>query len=455
VPNTIIIFFEKVLSWLKQYNWRFIAGTAIFLTLLEIVELLKKNESFTDPFHWLELLMFFAILFMVGVLIDFLIKANYGQKHSMEILNYKHNVSMELAKIDDWESFKSELVQLPGKIADVSATRLQINNPVLGSLEEAATWSADGRDIIKSFRDCQQCINQRSGANSNSIVCTLDPDDHNIKDNSSEYCFPIKFGSSLLAVIQIKPKADQGWTTEQIEIFESICPEIAFAVKANQEQEIRKEMQNAQTALAERRTVSTFIHDQLGQNLGFLHLKLDQLVENKNIIGVPSVQTELKRLREVANESYEIVRDILKTIRSETTPNITNLLQEQARSVSRRAKLELDFQSVGKPVPLSPITQQSVFFTFCEILNNVEKHARATKVDVLVAWNNSILDISVADDGEGFEPDRVEGEEHFGLQIMKERISRIKGNLMIDSAVGSGTVVSISVPYKSAMVKSA
>jgi signal transduction histidine kinase len=258
----------------------------------------------------------------------------------------------------------------------------------------------------------------------------------------------------LLALIQIKPKDGIRLSAEQIETFENIVPEIALSLMASQEQETLREMQNTRTALAERRTVSTFIHDQLGQNLGFLHLKLDQLVENEIIQKDKVVQTDLKRLREVANESYEIVRDILKAIRSETTPNITNLLQEQARSVSRRASFKLDFQTIGKPVPLSSVIQQSVFFTFCEILNNVEKHANANKVDVLIAWNDGILDVSVADDGEGFEPEQTQGDDHFGLQIMKERMAGIKGKILINSGHDSGTVVSISVPIRSLTVDS-
>jgi signal transduction histidine kinase len=89
---------------------------------------------------------------------------------------------------------------------------------------------------------------------------------------------------------------------------------------------------------------------------------------------------------------------------------------------------------------------------FREVLNNVEKHANAKKVDVLVTWNERILDISVADNGLGFEPGAIDTDEHFGLEIMKERITSIKGRLSISSSTGAGTVVSISVPLEAGRI---
>lgn len=198
--------------------------------------------------------------------------------------------------------------------------------------------------------------------------------------------------------------------------------------------------------MAERRMVSTYVHDQLGQNLGYMHMKLDQLGTSENMTDFKNIQKDLNRLREVANESYEIVRDILRKLQQETVPHLTNLLHEHSRTVSQRARFDLNFKSIGKPIHLAPDTQQIIFFTFREILSNVERHAAADKVDVLVIWNDAFLDISVADNGKGFDPGTVRKDEHFGLGIMQERISNIKGKLMVNSSTDSGTVVSISIP---------
>ncbi|MEO8357152.1 MAG: ATP-binding protein [Chloroflexota bacterium] len=229
-------------------------------------------------------------------------------------------------------------------------------------------------------------------------------------------------------------------------LFESIGDEIVAVLQLHQDRKRLSEMQSAQVAMAERRIVSTFVHDQLGQNLGYMQLKLDQLSTAESLQQSETIKTQLQHLREVANKSYEIVRDILKKIQPETIPHLTNLLQEHAKTVSRRARFELDFSSTGHLVVLPSNMQQLIFFTFREIISNVEKHAKADNVFVVVAWNEHCLDISVTDDGSGFELDHVDAAEHFGLEIMKERIAAVKAQLSIHSTTGSGTVVSLSLP---------
>lgn len=201
--------------------------------------------------------------------------------------------------------------------------------------------------------------------------------------------------------------------------------------------------------MAERRMVSAYVHDQLGQNLAYIHLKLDQIGTNEKMIVSKDVRKDLHQLRVVANESYEIVRDILKKMQPETIPNLTNLLKEHAVLVSKEANFTLDFKYKGKPLPLPSNTQQAIFYAFREILSNVKKHSKASRVIVLVTWNDCSLDISVADNGIGFDPYMVNKEEHFGLEILQERINGLQGTLAMNSSVDSGTMVSISIPVYS------
>ena len=235
-------------------------------------------------------------------------------------------------------------------------------------------------------------------------------------------------------------------TQDERKILDNIGDEIAVALLAGRVQKRLSELQSAEVAIAERRMVSAYVHDQLGQNLGYLHLKLDQLGTNENIISSKDVRKTLRHLREVANDSYEIVRDILKKIQPETIPHLANLLREHAIRVSRMENFKLEFNIIGKPVQLSLESQNAIFYAFREILSNVEKHSKASTVKVLVIWGESFLDISVADNGMGFDPKSVNKDEHFGLDIMRERIAKLNGQLMINSSADSGTVVSISVP---------
>lgn len=444
--NTSIL--NQMINWLIKYNWPVIVLFAVFLLLFEIIEPLAKDEPLFDPYHVAEILFFFVLLILVRVLMDFLIKANGVQSRTLEILNFKHDISLELTKLNNGETLYVELAKIPGRVASVETSRLHVLNAVSEKLELAAQWPVNN-DVPGSFHnDCRQCKILNAKAKRISGLCMFEEMVAGTETSMQECCIPIYYGNEILGIIQFRLKPGIKLTSDQVEIFENIRTEIALILKVSQEQSALSEMQLARTALAERRTISTYIHDQLGQNLGYLHLRLDQLLEDENIKNVKNIKVELKRLRDVANDSYGIVRDILKTMRSETVPNFTNLLQEQARAVSRRANFSLDFKSIGKPIPLLPGLQQAIFFSFCEVLSNIERHADANKVDILIAWNDGILDISVADDGKGFESGKVQEENHYGLHIMHERISGVHGILTINSAANSGTVVSISVPVQ-------
>ena len=444
VIKNIGVFLEKRFHWIADRGWQVVGATAIFLILFEVLEYLFKGDPMTDPFDLVELLVFFALLILVGMLINYLVGANDALNQAMSILSYRHDLSLGLSELKTWDSLITELAKLPGTIVNADASRLYVHDPISDRLEVVSSWNRSGNTDIEQ-------VNGDFGTE----ICVPDKlGDSCVLDDQQEFCIPINYGGDLLALLQVKLKENEKLSPRQIKIFENSSSEIALALKVSQERRILSEMHLTKAALAERRTISTFIHDQLGQNLGYLHLKLDQISEDKYIEDNNELRTKLTRLRSVANDSYEIVRDILKKLQSETVPHLTNLLREQANTVSHRAEISLNFQVAGDSIPILPSVRQSIFFSFCEIIHNIEKHSNANHMDIVVDWGDEMLNISVSDNGDGFDSNLVQKEEHFGLQIMRERIANINGELTINSSFGSGTIVSISVPTKSVMVNS-
>ena len=78
-----------------------------------------------------------------------------------------------------------------------------------------------------------------------------------------------------------------------------------------------------------------------------------------------------------------------------------------------------------------------------EALNNVVKHAQASAVQVRLQREDGQLDLTVQDDGTGFDAERVRG---LGLLGMEERVNHLGGVFTIDSQPGRGTVLSINLP---------
>lgn len=440
----------KVRSYIRSYvnileKWRWLLLALIGLSLLwvEIQEFLVLRVL-DQTFHYFEVFQYAILLISTGLLTELFARSNRAHKQAVRILESKHRLILELTNNDDWEELIQKLAIIPSRVVDVDESYLLINDSSNGTFEKAGHWVRDGRLPPEKAWDptipCDKCL-EKSPQNKSIF--------HMCRDNqSSFYVYSLEvFHQNIPATVlkfMVKPEAKL--SKDEEEIFSSIRDEIILAIRASQDRKRLSEMQSAEVSMAERRMVSTYVHDQLGQNLGYMHMKLDQLGTSENMTDFKNIQKDLNRLREVANESYEIVRDILRKLQQETVPHLTNLLHEHSRTVSQRARFDLNFKSIGKPIHLAPDTQQIIFFTFREILSNVERHAAADKVDVLVIWNDAFLDISVADNGKGFDPGTVRKDEHFGLGIMQERISNIKGKLMVNSSTDSGTVVSISIP---------
>jgi len=80
-------------------------------------------------------------------------------------------------------------------------------------------------------------------------------------------------------------------------------------------------------------------------------------------------------------------------------------------------------------------------------MTNVARHARATRVDVLLERLGDRVVLVVEDDGAGFETGTVLAGDHFGLLGMRERAESLGGNLTVESTPGSGTTIVVEVPH--------
>lgn len=442
-------FLKHLAEALEKWRWLILALIALSLLWVEVQEFLVLRVL-NQAFHYFEVFQYAVLLTSTGLLIELFARSNRAHKQAAKILEYKHKLSQALTASADWETLMKKVTEIPSTITAVDEAYLLISNPVTGQLEKGGHWTdgtaaANPHYTWDPLVPCTKCLEKQSNGRFIFHLCASE-------ENSSSppvYSLALLNQNRCTAVLKFKLKAGVQLLKEEEEIFKNIGDEIVVVLQTSQDRKRLAEMQSAQVAMAERRFVSSFVHDQLGQNLGYIHLKLDQLHVDNSLKKLPRVRAELERLREVANESYEIVRDILKKIQPETIPHLTNLLHEHAKTISRRAKFELEFKSLGKVSYLPTHTQQMIFFAFREILSNIEKHANAQKVQILVTWNEHFLDISVADDGQGFEPGGIDSSEHFGLGIMRERIASINGQLSVNSSENTGTIVSISVPLES------
>lgn len=195
----------------------------------------------------------------------------------------------------------------------------------------------------------------------------------------------------------------------------------------------------------ERARIARDLHDSLGQSLGYLHLKLDELAITGGQKRGNKVQHDLLQMRDVANEAYELVRSMLAAARPTNSIDLGTALLAEAKLVGNRAGFKVQLDSTGQPLLLSPIVQQQVLYIFKETLSNVEKHAQAKQIQVKIVWTSDTVTIALTDDGCGFKTSDSRTDNHYGLAIMEERAGEIGGILSVVSHPDFGTEVTLEL----------
>lgn len=196
----------------------------------------------------------------------------------------------------------------------------------------------------------------------------------------------------------------------------------------------------------ERRAISRELHDEVGQSLSALLLEVEQLTELSN--GKDGFGQGLQNIKTLAENSVNEVRNMALLLRPSMLDDLGLLaaLEWQAREVSRRTGMLVD--TVGENVSdaLPDAHRTCVYRVVQEALNNCSRHAYAKNVRIAVRQEPNHLQVSIEDDGKGFDPNRVRG---LGLIGMNERVIQLGGVLTVDSDPARGTRLRVELPLSS------
>ncbi len=200
----------------------------------------------------------------------------------------------------------------------------------------------------------------------------------------------------------------------------------------------------------ERKRLSRELHDDTIQSLVVIKAGLDKVVASK---GVPArVRAELDGLRGFVEG---VVRDVRRFCHDLRPSLLDDLGLVQAvdwclADLERRTGIKTRLQVEGEPRRLDPDREVAVYRIVQEALRNVEKHARASLVEVSIGFGPDCLCVGVADNGCGFIPAEVMGRhtdgQGLGLLGMQERARLVGGTLDLESEPGRGTTVRLRLP---------
>jgi two-component system, chemotaxis family, CheB/CheR fusion protein len=198
----------------------------------------------------------------------------------------------------------------------------------------------------------------------------------------------------------------------------------------------------------ERRRIARDLHDQLGQQLTALRLKLETLKgqagDRRQLeAGIEDLQALTKSLDlDVEFLAWELRPTTLDDL------GLVAALRNYVKEWSERFHIIAEFHDTGMiDMRLPPEIESNLYRIAQEALNNVAKHAQAATANVLLERRDSEMSLIIEDDGVGFdsEADRSHGE-RMGLMGIRERAALIGGTLEIESAPNKGTTIFIRFP---------
>jgi signal transduction histidine kinase len=194
----------------------------------------------------------------------------------------------------------------------------------------------------------------------------------------------------------------------------------------------------------ERTRLSRELHDEIVQNVAVLKIEISQALASTESA---RAREPLARARDLADRTVGAVRNISLLLRPSLLDDLGlgPALQWQTDDFLRRTGVPCEYNEINLRDSLPDPVNTCVYRVTQEALRNCEKHSAARHVEVTVEQRTCGLTVEVADDGRGFLPGRRDVTS-LGVLGMRERAAALGGDLQIDSILGKGTKVRLTLP---------
>jgi len=204
----------------------------------------------------------------------------------------------------------------------------------------------------------------------------------------------------------------------------------------------------------ERRRIAVDLHDSVGQILAF----------SKREIGIAqktapaALSQNLIKIKKQINNAIKHTRDLTFNLSPQTLYSfgLEAAIEELAEKFSDEHGFACYFETDNNSKPLDEQLTVLLYRCVRELLMNIIKHAKANEVHISVKRTNTDIEITVADDGLGFDPAILESaanKKKFGLVSIRERLKRLGGKFSLQSGTGKGAKVVMTFPLDLSKIK--
>lgn len=323
---------------------------------------------------------------------------------------------------------------------------IHLMDPDRSSLSLAAQWhlqTPTSLRIVELPADFQRWLKQASDPLATTDLARLMalPSELRLSDYQTYLGAQIRIGDRTEGILSCYRFADSGYSIDEIALVMALAEQVGIMLENHRLRQDAEEV----AAFQERQRLARDLHDSVSQSLYSLSLFSRagrEAAEDGDLDRLNHSLTELERntlhaLREMRLLLYELRPANLEP------GGLIPALEMRLDSVERRAGLQLDVQLDGCR-DLPPSFEIDLYHIIVEALNNVVRHAAATRLTLQLIHADRRLELCIADNGRGFDATQSKG--GMGLRNIQERVARLNGRLHIASKPGSGTRLEATIP---------
>jgi signal transduction histidine kinase len=201
----------------------------------------------------------------------------------------------------------------------------------------------------------------------------------------------------------------------------------------------------------ERRRLSAELHDETGQALTSILLRLKTIEEAE---GTDELSSAVAELRELVVATLQDVRRLAVELRPKALDDfgLVPALERLTSSFAEQTGIAVELESRLPESRLPSEVETVLYRVVQEALTNVVKHAHAERVSIVLSGRDGAVAAVIEDDGRGFVRERLDNElsegDGLGLVGMRERVALVDGRFTVESAEGAGTTIAVEIPLQ-------
>ena len=211
-----------------------------------------------------------------------------------------------------------------------------------------------------------------------------------------------------------------------------------------QDQKIHKLDAVIEGQQSERIRISQQLHDRMGALLSILKIHFSEVSDSINTLQ-SNTEKRMTEVNSLIDEATQTVREISNDLRKGVLDEmgLKTAIEDLCLRVKETGKIEVETHTESIKDPLPPALEWAIYRNVEEAINNVLKHAEASKIIVQLFRGKDHISITVEDNGKGFDPQSIPESESksLGLKGMRVRTRKHKGMFSIDSKAQRGTII--------------